>query len=113
MRADWTDWMTGASTAVHAQILQFRGMSWRVLGETMQARLWLERARDYAQEHRVNQVFFEVEALLAHLNEPEAAPVAHDGAAEAASESDLPVTEMSEIRGGVGALRRSLAPAFS
>ena len=43
MRADWTDWMTGASTAVHAQILQFRGMSWRALGETTQARLWLEK----------------------------------------------------------------------
>ena len=88
-------------------------MSWRALGETTQARLWLERARDYAQQHRINQVFFEVEALLARLNEPEAAPAAPESAAEAASESDLPVTGISEIRDEVGALRRALAPAFS
>ena len=114
IRADWTDWATGASTAVHAQILQFRGMSWKALGETERALGWLERARDYAQEHRVNQVFFEVEALLAQLDKNEAAPAGDVTLAAAAFVAPgVPAAEMAEIRGGVGAMRRALAPTFA
>ena len=112
MRYDWTDWSTGASVAVHAQTLQYRGMSWNAIGETERARGWLERARDYAQEHRVNQVYFEVEALLESLGKQVAAPTADFTAVEAATvEPGLPATELSEIRDGVGAMRRALAPA--
>ena len=112
-RADGTEWKTGASVPVHAQILQFRAMSWKALGDLVQARAWLERARDYVQEHEVNQVLFEVEALLAGLDNDEAASTAGVTAAEAAStEPGLPAAEMEEIRGGVGAMRRALAPTF-
>ena len=114
VRCDWTDWSTGASVAVHAQTLQYRGMSWKALGDTERARGWLERARDYAQENRVNQVYFEVEALLWDLEKPEAAATADGTAAEAASvEPGLPATELAEILGGVGAMRRALAPTFA
>ena len=108
-RADGTGWKTAASVPVHAQILQFRAMSWKALGDPVQARVWLERARDYAQEHAVNQVLFEAEALLAGLDNDKAASTAGVTAAEAAStEPGLPAAEMEEIRGGVGAMRRAL-----
>ena len=113
-RADGAEWKTGASVPVHAQILQFRAMSWKALGDLAQARAWSERARDYAQEHAVNQVLFEAEALLAGLDTDEAASTAGVTTAEAAStEPGLPAAEMEEIRSGVGAMRRALAPSFA
>ena len=112
--ADGADWKSGASVPVHAEILQFRGMSWKALGNPVQARAWLESARDYAQEHAVNQVHFESEALLSDLGNDETASAADVTAAEAAStEPGIPAAEMEEIRGGVGAMRRALAPTFA
>ena len=108
-RADEAGWREGGSVPVHAHILHFRAMSWRALGDR-------ERARDYAQEHGINQVFFECEAALAALESGEAAPVtvSHDTAAGAAPvEPGLLVTELGEIRDGMSALRRGLAPAFA
>ena len=114
VRADAAEWNSEASVPSHAQILQFRGMSWKALGDPVQARAWLERARDYAQEHAVNQVLFEAEGLLAGLDDDEAASTAGVTATEAAStEPGIPVAEMEEIRGGVGAMRRALAPTFA
>ena len=111
-RADGTQWRTRASVPTHAQILQFRGMSWKALGDPVQARAWLDSAREYAQEHAVNQVLFEAEALLASLDNVEATSAAGVTATEAAS-TDLPAAEMEEIRGGVGAMRKTLAPTFA
>ena len=112
-RADETEWKARASVPTHAQILLFRGMSWKALGDWVQARTWVENAREYAQEHGVNQVLFEAEALLAGLeNDEETTSTAGVSAAEVAS-SEPPDVEMEEIRGGVGAMRRALAPTFS
>ena len=113
-RADRTGWQTGASVPVHAQILQFRAMSWKALGELARARAGFEQARDYAQEHGINQVFFEAETLLAGLDDDGAAAVSATPATAAApSESGLPAAEMAEIRGGVGAMRKALVPTFA
>jgi tetratricopeptide (TPR) repeat protein len=119
-RADEADWRGGASVPVHAQVLQYRGMSWRELGETARARAWFTRARDYAQEHGVNQVYFEAEAAILELENTRAAPPptsrasAYDVVSEAApDESGLSQTELAEIRGGMGAMRRELAPGFA
>ena len=105
-------WRESASTPVHAQTLQYLGLSWLALGETGPARTWLERARDYAQEHGVNQVYFECESALAGLDSTGATPaVASVGAeaAEVAPGDPLPA-DLAEIRGEIGALRRELAP---
>ena len=113
-RADRTGWQTGASVPVHAQILQFRAMSWKALGELARARAGFEQARDYAQEHGINQVFFEAETLMAGLDDDGAAAVSATPATAAApSESGLPAAEMAEIRGGVGAMRKALVPTFA
>ena len=89
-------------------------MSWKALGDPVQARAWLESARDYAQEHAVNQVLFESEALLVNLDNDEAASTAGVTAAKTAStDPGLPAAEMEAIRGGVGAMRRALAPTFA
>ena len=96
-------------------------MSWEALGEAERARAWFVRARDYAQEHGVNQVYFEAEEAVARLDRNEEAipsPVASACAGGTVSgtasfEPGLSSTELEEIRGGVGAMRRELAPAFA
>ena len=90
--------------------------------ERQRARAWYVRARDYAQEHGVNQVYFEVEAALARLEgtldstEATHASVPRDHAqeavAEVAPEDAAWTADLDEIRGGVGAMRRALVPAF-
>jgi tetratricopeptide (TPR) repeat protein len=120
-RADEADWRQVATVPVHAQILQYRAMSWEALGERERARAWFVRARDYAQEHSVNQVFFQAETAIARLDQKEGPtpnPVsrapAHETQAEVGpAEPGLSPTELAEIRGGVGAMRRELAPAFA
>ena len=113
-RADREGWPQHASKPVHAQILQERALSWRALGEVELARSWFVRARDYAQEHGLNQVYFECEDALESLESREAAPATAfvNAATETApDDSGVSPAELAEIRGGVGALRRALVPA--
>jgi tetratricopeptide (TPR) repeat protein len=120
-RADESNWREEATVPVHAQMLQYRAKGWEALGEGARARAWYVRARDYAQEHSVNQVYIESETAIARLDEnrgavPDPGPRAHahDPVAETAPEEPgLSPTELDEIRGGVGAMRRELAPAFA
>jgi tetratricopeptide (TPR) repeat protein len=101
-RADEADWRGGASVPVHAQILQYRAMSWQVLGEVERARAWYIRARDYAQEHAINQLYFQMDAAIAELENAKAASAgpshaawAHDAVSEAApDEFGLSATEL-------------------
>lgn len=119
--ADEANWRAGASVSVHAQILQYRAMSWEALGERERARAWFVRARDYAQEHAVNQVYFEADAAIARLDgaednasTPVSPEMANDTGIEAFADDPCPTaTEMAEIRGEMGAMRRKLAPAFA
>ena len=95
-------------------------MSWQALDELDRARAWFVRARDYAQEHGVNQVYFEAETAIEKLENTKATsmPAARvsplDRVLEAAPEEiGLSEADLAEIRGGVGAMRRELAPAFA
>ena len=112
-RADEAQWREGASVPVHAQILQYRAMSWAALGERARARAWFVRALDYSQEYEVNQVFFEVEAAIAQLDlelrDNRAAPTGRT-VFDPTPEEPQWAAELVEVRGGVGAMRRSLAP---
>jgi tetratricopeptide (TPR) repeat protein len=111
-RQNMSGWRELVSPRVYAQTLQYRGLSWQALGDRAAARTWLERARDYAQEHAVNQVFFDSETSLAELESTGATPAhASRDAAEAAPGDPGPApAELAEIRIGVGVLRRELAP---
>ena len=104
-------WRESASTPVHAQTLQYLGLSWLALGETGPARTWLERARDYAQEHGVNQVLrVRVRARRAgqHGGHPGRRFRRSGGCRGGPGGS--PPRGLAEIRGEIGALRRELAP---
>jgi hypothetical protein len=109
---DLSEWRGLTNPRIYAHTLQYRGLSWRALGDLTAARAWLERARDYAQEHGVNQVFFDCETSLAELESTGATPAhASFDAAEAAPGDPGPApAELAAIRIGVGALRRELAP---
>ena len=107
-------WREGASKPVQAEILQYHGLSWMALGEEEAARTWLTRGRDYAQVHGVNRVMFECEQALTALERRRAAPAAASvdaGVGTALDGFGLSPSELAEIRGGVGALRRELVPA--
>ena len=112
-RADGTEWKTRASVPTHAQILQFRGMSWKGAWRPgTGARLVGKRSRLCPGACGSIRCTSESEALLAGLGNDEAASTAGVTAAETAS-TELPAAEMEEIRGGVGAMRRALAPTFT
>jgi tetratricopeptide (TPR) repeat protein len=111
-RVEGAGWRERASTPVHAQILQYHGLSWRALGDREAARVWLTRARDYAQEHGVNQVYFECDQAISELENAGPTPVSAPFDATEAAPLDpvLAPADLAEIRVGVGALRRELAP---
>jgi tetratricopeptide (TPR) repeat protein len=110
-RVESAGWRERASTPVHAQILQHHGLSWKALGDREAARAWLTRARDYAQEHGVNQIYFECDQAISELENAGATPVSAPFGATEATPSDpvLAAADLAEIRVGVGALRRELA----
>lgn len=81
--ADALDWERGPANA-KAEIMCYRGISYRMLGRTEQARSWLTRAIAFAEEHEFNQTVFRAEAELASLDE---AVVVETPAATAAAPS--------------------------
>ena len=111
-RVEHAGWRERASTPVHAQILRDRGLSWKALGDREAARVWLTRGRDYAQEHGVNQVYFECDQAISELENARATPVSapFDATEVASADPMFASADLAEIRDGVGALRRELAP---
>ena len=59
-------WGVGSHTA-KAEFLYYRGLSHRALGDRAEAEDWLERALDFAEEHRFNRIVFLAEAALEEL----------------------------------------------
>lgn len=92
--ADALDWERGPHNA-KAEIMCYRGISYRLLGRTEQARAWLTRAVAFAEEHQFNQTVFRAEAELAKLDEP----VVVDAPAAAAP---------SEMRAGLRTMREAV-----
>ncbi len=93
--ADALDWESGSLSA-KAEILYYRGLSYRALGEHDLAEEWLSRAVAFADEHGYNQVLFQAEKALAER--PEIA------ATEAAPSPAAP----RELREGLRAMRQEL-----
>ena len=96
-RLDALNWGSGSSSAA-AQVLYYRGLSYRSLGDVAEARNWLGRALTFAEEHGYNQIVFQAEEALTSLSRGATSPVS----AEAPSAAPL------EVREGLRAMRREL-----
>jgi tetratricopeptide (TPR) repeat protein len=72
-RCDEFDW-EHASRWVKAEILHYRGLSYRALGEFEQAADWLGRALAFAEEHGYNRALFRAEQALEALSAATSAP---------------------------------------
>lgn len=64
---DALGWEDGPLSA-KAEILCYRGLSFRLLGRIGEARSWLERARAFAEEHGLNRVLIQAEEVLRELD---------------------------------------------
>jgi hypothetical protein len=88
-----------------SELLLYRGKAYHLLENRALAREWLERAKEFSEEHGTNQISFQAEAALEVLRAPE-------------SESDdIPVQaepaaleELADVRDGLNLLRQELAP---
>ena len=65
-RCDEEGW-EGGPRAAKAEILHYRGLGYRQLGLVDDARVWLRRAIDFAEEHGFSRVLFRAEADLREL----------------------------------------------
>jgi hypothetical protein len=91
-------WESGPHAA-KAEILYYRGLSYRALGELDNARAWLERAVAFAVEHGFSRTLFEAEGALESL------------ALEPRKQAALPVappTSVPEVATGLRAMRLEL-----
>ena len=95
--ADAMGWDTGPLPA-KAEILYYRGASYAALGESRRARVYLERAVAFAEEHRFSRTLFLAEAALRALDT--------EGRHEAHKAEPPPVPQ--EVSNGLRGLRRSL-----
>lgn len=68
-RCDALDWESG-SRRVKAEILYYRGLSYRALGRMAEAERWLRRALAFAEEHRYNHMIFRAEEALRLISTP-------------------------------------------
>jgi tetratricopeptide (TPR) repeat protein len=96
---DALGWEVGSGSA-KAEILFFRGLSYRALGEADVAKEWLARARSFAEEHGYHRVYFQSEAALRELD-----------AAASPSAPDRTPAAPQELRDGLRAMRQELATA--
>jgi tetratricopeptide (TPR) repeat protein len=95
-RCDALDWQNG-SRWVRAEILYYRGLSYRALGRLEEAEQWLQRALSFAEEHEYNRALFRAEEALRSLS-----------AARASSECPAAPTR---VREGLRSMRRELVGA--
>jgi tetratricopeptide (TPR) repeat protein len=72
-RLDSVGW-ENVSPVYKGQVLFFRGLSHRALGEEEEARHWLKEALAYAENHSLNKLVFDAEAALDEEGLPEALP---------------------------------------
>ena len=72
-RCDALGWENGQRTAA-AEILYYRGLSYRALGRWKEASEWLTRAVRFAEDAGLNRSFFLAEEALKSLDTPERIP---------------------------------------
>ncbi len=98
--ADAMGWEAGTLSA-KAEILHYRGLSFRALGKEDEARHWLGRAIAFAREHAFNRTLFAAEEALRSLDEA--------AEARAAATEPAPPAAREDVRDGLRAWRLELA----
>jgi hypothetical protein len=88
---DWED----VSPVYKGQVLYFRGLSHRALGEEEEGREWLRTALLFAEDHGLNKLIFDAEAAL----DEEALPTALD--TPVPDYEDSPPEEILGVRRGL------------
>jgi tetratricopeptide (TPR) repeat protein len=83
---------------VKAEILYYRGLSYRALGQLDRAASWLREALTFAEEHDYNRLIFRAEQALDSL-----------GSSHAADEPErASPAAPAEVREGLRAMRQEL-----
>ena len=82
-RCDALGWESGQHAAA-AEILHYRGLSYRALGRLDEADEWLTRAIDFAERHGFNRTLFAAEEARKSLHAPEQIPAAEPAVATSA-----------------------------
>ncbi len=93
-------WQAGTGSA-KAQLLYYRSLSYRELGEVGLAEEWLSAAAAFAEENKYSQMMFRAEEALRWLRD----------AVPSSSPSDLQPAAPREVREGLRAMRRELVGA--
>jgi tetratricopeptide (TPR) repeat protein len=96
-RCDELDW-ENASRSVKAEILYYRGLSYRSLGRLDEAEAWLGRALTFAEEHGFNHLLFRAEEALASSSSDRS---------DASGELAIPTTP-DTVRNGLRTMREEL-----
>lgn len=96
---DALGWEDGPRSA-KAEILYYRGLSYRLLERGDEARAWLERARDFAEEHGFSRVLADARSALAES----------DASGEREHVLSQKTTAPPEIRDGLRAMRDEVLP---
>jgi tetratricopeptide (TPR) repeat protein len=102
---DALGWDSGPRSAM-AEILYYRGLSYRALGLRDAAERWLARAVRHAEEFNLNRTLFRAEEAIRTL-------AAERKEAELAAERNATPSAPTEIREGLREMRRALAGAAS
>lgn len=105
---DALDWESGPLSA-KAEILYYRGKSFRLLGLNDTAKVWLERAVAFAEQHGFNRTLFEAEHELSELERE------WEKAVEELRDAQQRTTPAAppEIRDGLREMRRAVAASGS
>jgi hypothetical protein len=91
------------SPVYRGQVLFYRGLSHRALGEEEEARSWLREALEYAEEHSLNKLVFDSEEALEGGGPPDALPPTP------AQDEQLVPPEILGVRQGLRQLRETQA----
>jgi tetratricopeptide (TPR) repeat protein len=96
--ADALDWDSGPAPA-KAEILYYRGLSYQYLGDTDEARRWLQRALSFCEAHRFSRMLFRAEEALRRLD---------TSPAEVPPRTDTTDIAPPEVRAGLEQMRREV-----
>ena len=109
-RCDALGWEESGQRAAAAEILHYRGLSYRALGRLDEADEWLARAIDFAELHGFNRTLFAAEEARKSLECREQIPAAEPAVATSA-ELRIGLREMKTEAIGAGASNSLFDPA--
>ena len=91
------------SPVYRGQVLYYRGLSCRALGEEEEGRTWISRALAFAEEHGLSKLIFDAESALKESAPVQAIPTAQP------MYQDSPPEEILGVRQGLREMRETLA----